>query len=76
MQKVIRVREGEPIRELDEHTETWTVVKTLGEAERQEGQSEWVRWVYVLLERDEEASAEKLQRHETYLTAVSRINPR
>ena len=70
MQKIIRVREGEPIRELNEHTETWTVVKALGEAPSQEGQSEWVRWVYVLVERDEDASAAKMAQHQSYLSAV------
>jgi hypothetical protein len=73
MQKIVRVREGEPIRELDEYSETWFVVKSLGEAPRQEGQSEWVRWVYVLLERDEEDTALKSGRHAAYLAAVDRI---
>jgi hypothetical protein len=73
MQKIVRVREGESIRELDDYTETWTVVKVLGEAPRQEDQSEWVHWIYVLLERDEEASAEKLAKHESYLRVVDRL---
>lgn len=72
-QKIVRVREGDHIYQLDQHTETWTVVKVLGEAPGQEGESEWTHWVYVLLELDEEASAEKLAKHESYLRVIDRL---
>jgi hypothetical protein len=73
MQKIVRVREGEVIRELDEYTETWFVVRTLGEAPKREGEGDWVRWVYVLLERDEDDSAHKKGQHEDYLAVVDRF---
>lgn len=70
MQKIIRVRENDPIRQLDEHTETWHVVRVVWEQTDYLGH----RWYCVLLERDEEASAEKLAKHEEYLRMVSRLS--
>lgn len=66
IQKIVCVRQNEPIRELDEYTETWIVVRILGLAE-QSG------WIYVLLERDEESSSVKLANHQEYLAIVDRI---
>lgn len=67
-QKIIRVRENDPIR-VDEHTETWCVDRIVGTETDYLGQ----RWLLVLLERDEEESAEKLKRHQDYLAVVDRI---
>lgn len=65
MQKIVRVRTNEPIRELDELTETWNVVRVV----RDEGDG----WIHVLLERDEESSAYKLSQHQEYLNLIDRL---
>lgn len=66
-QKIIRVREDQPIPayHLDELTRSWNVERVLGRTE--DG------WLCVLLELDEKESAEKLLRHEEYLGVVSRL---
>ena len=68
-QKIVRARLDEPLREIDGYAETWRVVEVVGQVPNPDGH-QWWPWVYVLLERDEEETAEKQKKHHEYLAAV------
>ena len=68
-QKIVRVRVGDPINQLDEYTETWSVNRVVGQETDYFGQ----QWLLVLLDRDEAASAEKRAAHEAYLGVIDRL---
>lgn len=65
MNKIVRVTEYDKLQ-LEELTEVWEVVRVLNRDE--------AGYMYVLLERNEEQSAERQKAHDEYLDIVSRID--